>query len=88
MVNQLRQSVVYQRQRSILGAMKKSDSKAKDTIKSYQKIILEGNRKGKLFGKKLGEKLAKQGSNDPNELAKMLIATKKPKTTYINSNPN
>ena len=41
-----------------------------------------------MFGKKLGEKLAKQGSNDPNELAKMLIATKKPKAPYNNSNPN
>ena len=33
LLNQVRQSIVYQRQRSILSAMKKSDSKAKEIIK-------------------------------------------------------
>ena len=52
LANQLRNNIIYQRQRAIIGAMKLSDSKAKVEIKLHQKILNKGNKKGDLFGSK------------------------------------
>ena len=76
LLNQTRMAIRYQRRRSFLSAIMRSDYKAKQLIKTHAKALRVSKTKGKLFGKKFRKLLKKEESID--DIAKVLMPAKQP----------
>lgn len=79
LINQARGAVTYQRQRTALGALSKSDSKAKETLSTHSDHIKQGGTdKGLLFGENLRSEAKRTSSKEDKVLDFFGAAKKKP----------